>query len=141
MDLLGTAASQALPGGGQVATALAAAPGATGWPEHVMAQAPDNPVRVTVTRAPVGLALDHVTGEALRAQPEGATWNAWPDEVHGTLVLGWVGDRLPKVAAGLGIVMVATRLQLWWPGGAGAGFRTSATLLALLVTGMAWTGM
>ncbi len=164
------ASGEALAPEAQLAAAVAAVPGGTGWSEYVTAYAPENPVRITVAGpdTPVVVALDPATGEALRLTPEGSTWNAWLEEIHGTLLLGWVGDRLIEVAAGLGLIMVATGLYLWWPRERGAGralrdvlvprlsargraawrswhavggFWASAALLAFLVTGMAWTGV
>lgn len=37
--------------------------------------------------------------------------------IHGTLLIGTVGDRLIEIAAGFGIVLIVTGVYLWWPRG------------------------
>jgi uncharacterized iron-regulated membrane protein len=93
------------------------------------------------------------------------TWFYWASDIHGTLLLGDVGDRLLEIAAGLGIVVVLSGLYLWWPrdgrpllralvpnlaargralwkelhGAVGA--TISIVLLFFLISGLAWTGI
>ncbi len=93
------------------------------------------------------------------------TWFNWASKIHGTLLLGDLGDRLIEIAAGLGILLVLTGLYLWWPRnarsltralvpnltGSGrtlwkelhvtAGFYMSVVLLFFLISGLAWTGI
>jgi uncharacterized iron-regulated membrane protein len=93
------------------------------------------------------------------------TWFYWADKIHGTLLMGDVGDRLLEIAAGLGLVLVLTGLYLWWPrngrGWAQAlfprltarkralwkeihvtlGFYLSVLLVFFLISGLAWTGI
>lgn len=37
------------------------------------------------------------------------------DKIHGTLLIGTLGDRLIEIAASLGMVLIATGVYLWWP--------------------------
>ncbi|WP_210528598.1 PepSY-associated TM helix domain-containing protein [Rubellimicrobium arenae] len=160
-------AAQALSVEGQVAAALAAVPGGTAVSAYATAYAPGNPVLVTVAgpETPVVVALNPYTGEALRLTADGQTWEAWLEDIHGTLLIGTLGDRLIEIASGLGFVLLATGLYLWWPRGGRpwrdllvprmtargrslwkslhtvVGFWVSAALLVFLLTGMAWTGV
>ncbi|WP_034343008.1 PepSY-associated TM helix domain-containing protein [Deinococcus misasensis] len=84
--------------------------------------------------------------------------------IHGTFLLGDLGDRLIEIAAGLGVVLLITGLYLWWPRKNGiygtlkvrknlkgrqlwrdlhavGGFWVGGTLLFFLISGMAWTGI
>jgi uncharacterized iron-regulated membrane protein len=115
--------------------------------------------------------LDH----AVSVDPHGAkilgsivkddTWFYWADHIHGTLLIGDIGDRMIEIAAGLGIVLVLTGLYLWWPrDGRGllqvlvpnvrargrqfwkelhmtAGFFIGVILLFFFVSGLSWTGI
>jgi uncharacterized iron-regulated membrane protein len=115
--------------------------------------------------------IDHVVsvdphdGKILGTIEKQKTWFYWADTVHGTLLIGDVGDRIQEIAAGLGIVMVLTGLYLWWPrDGRGlgsvllpnlwakgrrlwkelhvtAGFYISIVLLFFLISGLSWTGI
>lgn len=93
------------------------------------------------------------------------TWFYWASDIHGTLLLGDVGDRLLEIAAGLGIVVILSGVYLWWPrdgrpflralvpnlalrgralwkelhGAVGA--TISIVLLFFLISGLAWTGI
>jgi uncharacterized iron-regulated membrane protein len=111
------------------------------------------------------VAVDPYTAQVLRLLDKEHTAFAWAEKIHGTLLLGDVGDRLIEIAAGLGIVMVVTGIYLWWPRGgtrwaqalvpdlrltgrlwwrslhASAGFWLSAGLLVFLLTGLSWTGV
>ncbi len=83
--------------------------------------------------------------------------------IHGTLLIGTIGDRLIELAAGLGIVLLITGMYLWWPRGTGllASFRVRSqssrgfarsihvivgvlfapVLLFYLISGLAWSGI
>lgn len=119
-------------------------------------------VRDGVTEA---VAVDPYTAQVLQLVDKENTIFAWAEKIHGTLLLGDVGDRLIEVAAGFGIVMIVTGLYLWWPRGgtrwarvlvpdlrlkgrpwwrslhASVGFWLSALLLTFLLTGLSWTGV
>ncbi len=90
---------------------------------------------------------------------------AWAQRIHGTLLIGDLGDRLIEIAAWATLVMLVTGLVLWWPRG-GLGWRsrlwpgarrrglawwrslhgslglcTGAVLLVFLLSGLTWTGV
>ncbi len=111
------------------------------------------------------VAVNPYTGDVLKVVDKGNTVFAWAERIHGTLLIGDVGDRLIEIAAGLGIVMIVTGLYLWWPRGAtrwaqvlvpdlrlkgrlwwrslhaSVGFWISALLFMFLLTGLSWTGV
>lgn len=55
------------------------------------------------------------TAAVVKAVDKDHTVFAWAEKIHGTLLIGDVGDRLIEVAAGLGLVMIITGLYLFWP--------------------------
>jgi uncharacterized iron-regulated membrane protein len=84
--------------------------------------------------------------------------------IHGSLMLGHVGDWIVELAASWAIVMILTGLYLWWPDGRGlagvlwprlhlgtraawrdlhavTGFWVSGLALVLLITGLPWAGV
>lgn len=87
------------------------------------------------------------------------------NRIHGTLLIGTLGDRLIEIAAGFGIVLIVTGLYLWWPRDGKSwrsvlipqvaargrqlwkslhptlGFYISIILTAFLLTGLTWTGV
>lgn len=88
----------------------------------------------------------------------------WASKIHGTLLLGDLGDRLLEIAAGLGIILLLTGLYMWWPrNGRGlkqalvprllrgrgfwrelhisAGAYFAVVLLFFLLSGLSWTGI
>jgi uncharacterized iron-regulated membrane protein len=93
------------------------------------------------------------------------TWFYWANKIHGTLLIGNVGDWIQEIAAGLGIVLVLTGIYLWWPrNGRGlraalvpnlaargrtlwkelhqaTGFFLAIVLVFFFVSGLAWTGV
>lgn len=110
------------------------------------------------------VAVDPWTGAVVGQHPYCAGWYDTLDTLHGTLMLGTVGDRLIETAASLGIVLIVTGIYLWWPrkGGFGAalvpnlaargrplwkslhatvGVWSSVLLLAFLVSGLSWAGI
>lgn len=105
--------------------------------------------------------VDPYTGAVLGAQDPLRTPYAWAKKVHGTLLLGTVGDLLVEVVAGFAVLLIATGLFLWWPRGeqgavlwprvrgrrrlgwrdlhASVGFWGSGVLAFFLLSGLAWT--
>lgn len=166
-DRLGIPATgQALPLADQQAAALAAVPGATAVSEYIAPYSATHPALFNVAADPAMIvALNPYSGEVLRQTPDGGTWYAWLERVHGTLLIGDLGDRLIEIAASLGLLLVATGLYLVWPreaGGLRAMFvpRLAATgralwksmhqvvgtwmsiiLVFFLITGLAWAGI
>lgn len=111
------------------------------------------------------VSVDPHDGRVLGTIVKDETWFYWANNIHGTLMIGDVGDRIQEIAAGLGIVLVLTGLYLWWPrNGRGlaqalvpdlsargrslwkslhvtTGFYLSAVLLLFLVSGLSWSGV
>ncbi|MBL9047570.1 MAG: PepSY domain-containing protein [Tabrizicola sp.] len=147
--------------------ALAAVPGATGMVEYIAPYSPTNPALFEVADGADGMivALNPYTGEILRQTVSGDTWNIFFETIHGTLMIGDLGDRLIEIATSLGVLLVATGLYLVWPrkkGGTRAMFipdlaakgrawwkslhQTVGTWISLvlvffLITGLAWAGI
>lgn len=157
----------ALPLADQQAAAMAAVPGATGMAEYIAPYSATNPAlfNVQAGEEAVIFALNPYTAEVLRQTPDGGTWNAWLEKIHGTLLIGDLGDRLIEIAASLGLLLVATGLYLVWPREAGGlramviprlsakgralwkslhqvvGTWMSVILVLFLITGLAWAGI
>jgi len=111
------------------------------------------------------VSVDPHDGKILGSIVKDDTWFYWANRIHGTLLIGDLGDRLQEIAAGLGIVLVLTGLYLWWPRSGRdwaqalvpnlalrgralwrqlhmtLGFYFSILLLFFLISGMAWTGI
>lgn len=135
--------------------------------EYIAPRAPDEASWFVVERDGLteAVAVDPHTAQVLHLVDKGDTVFAWAERIHGTLLIGDMGDRLIEIAAGLGIVMIVTGLYLWWPRGAtrwaqvlvpdlrlkgrlwwrslhaSVGFWISAVLLMFLLTGLSWTGV
>ena len=121
--------------------------------------------RVDQGEAAFMVAVDPYTGTVVEQWPRQAGWYDFATDIHGTLLIGDVGDRLIEVAAGFGIVLIVTGLYLWWPrNGESAlsvlvpnlaargrnlwkslhrsiGFWVSAILLVFLLSGLSWAGI
>lgn len=111
----------------------------------------------------LNLFVDPYRGVLLGAQDARYNLQALARGLHGELLAGPLGDRLIELAAGWGIVLLASGLYLGWPRGRGlagvlwprwsrrgralwrdlhvsVGVWSAALLLFLLLSGMAWTG-
>ena len=160
------AAGEALPVGAQASAAKAL------FPDGALTQyiAPPTPDRaslfnITVDEKAMIVAVDPYTGEALGALEKDSTWFYFASAIHGTLMIGDLGDRLLEIAAGLAIILVVTGLYLWWPRNerslartlvpdlstrgrafwkelhVSIGFYIAIVLLFFLVSGLAWAGV
>jgi uncharacterized iron-regulated membrane protein len=113
----------------------------------------------------LALAVDPYRNEVLRLVDKERTPYAWAERIHGTLLIGDVGDRLIEVAAWAALVMLLTGAVLWWPRGrqtwasrmrtqphakgrlwwrslhASLGVWTGVLLIGFLLTGLTWTGI
>ncbi|SNS31849.1 PepSY-associated TM helix domain-containing protein [Tropicimonas sediminicola] len=112
-----------------------------------------------------GVALDPYTGDVLHSFPWRAGWYDFANDVHGTLLLGTLGDRMIEIAASLAVVLIATGLYLNWPRN-GSGWRNalvpqldargrsfwkslhgalgtwvSLILMLFLLSGLSWAGI
>jgi uncharacterized iron-regulated membrane protein len=107
--------------------------------------------------------VDPYTGEVLGDQDPNRTLYAWAKGIHGTLLLGTVGDYLIEIVAGFAVLLVVSGLYLWWPrdgrtlwgvlfprvaGRGRPGWRDlhgaigvwiAPVLLFFLISGLAWT--
>ncbi len=161
------AAESALSLEDQGKAALSAVAGAVGLVEYIAPYSATNPALFEVADGADGvvIALNPYTGDILRQTVSGDTWNAFLEKIHGTLLIGDLGDRLIEIATCLGLLLVATGLYLVWPrqkGGARAMFipdlaargrawwkslhQTVGTWISLvlvffLITGQSWAGI
>lgn len=159
-------AAQTVPVSVQANAAVAAVPGSA-LVQYIVPRAPEQPAvfRVTLDTQSTMVAVDPYRGTVL------GTWNRRDalydvaNLIHGTLLIGTVGDRLIEIAAGFGIVLIVTGVYLWWPR-EGRGLATSlrphlsgrgrqvwkslhqtigiyvaVLLLLFLISGLTWTGI
>lgn len=110
------------------------------------------------SHAPAGQAsfVDPYTGEILDEVELGRSPADWAQRIHGTLLMGQVGDVLLEIVAGFGILLIGSGVYLYWPTGqtkrpaAGRrglwrrlhgviGISISFILLLFLFSGLAWT--
>lgn len=158
----------ALPLAAQEEAARAAVPGTKGLSGYTAPYDARTPALFSVRDAQGAeqvVALDPYRGTALRVTADGETWNAFAEDIHGTLLIGKLGDRLIEIAACLGLFLIASGAYLWWPrNGATArdlfvprlaargrsfwkslhsatGAWTAILLAFFFVTGLAWTGV
>jgi uncharacterized iron-regulated membrane protein len=148
----------------QAAAAVAAVPGG------VVGQyiAPMGPDRVAIFKVDVGdvsttAVVDPYTATVTETFPWQDGWYEFANDVHGSLLIGNVGDILIEIAASLGIILVATGVYLWWPrDGARAqltpdlaakgrgwwksmhqvtGIWVAAVMVVFLISGLSWAGV
>ena len=99
------------------AAAEAAVPGAV--TQYIAPLGTDNVAAMAVkTEAGVtGVTLNPYTAEVLHTFPWRAGWYDYITDIHGSLLIGTLGDRLIEAAASLGLMLVVTGLYLHWPRG------------------------
>lgn len=112
-----------------------------------------------------GVAVNPYTAEVLHVFPWRAGWYDFANKIHGTLLIGVVGDRMVEIAASLAIIMVASGLYLHWPRNGATwrntvlprlsargrtfwkslhgvlGFWIALLLLVFLISGLSWSGV
>lgn len=132
--------------------------------------APRTPEQASLFRINQGdssfmVAVDPYTGKALGHWDRRNGLYDLAETIHGTLLIGDLGDRLIEIASGFGIVLVVTGLYLWWPrdnkGFAtvlipqlsakgrqlwkslhlSVGFYASLFLVVFLLSGLTWAGI
>ncbi|WP_419901381.1 PepSY-associated TM helix domain-containing protein [Kiloniella sp.] len=105
------------------------------------------------------------TAEIIGTVEKDTTWFYFANDIHGSLLIGDLGDRLLEIAAGLTLILIVTGLYLWWPrDGKGLrrvlmpnlsakgrsflkelhvsiGFYISVVLFFFLISGLAWAGV
>lgn len=155
---------QPLPVSQLIAVAEGALPGASATlyvsplsPGHIAA------VAVAAGDTTTGVTLNPYTGEVLNRFPWRAGWYDWLTDIHGSLLIGTLGDRLVEAAASLGLLLVATGIYLHWPRegwGKALTVRTAARgrafwkslhgalglwisllLVVFLISGLSWAGI
>ncbi|MFN3994651.1 MAG: PepSY-associated TM helix domain-containing protein [Tabrizicola flagellatus] len=109
------------------AAAEAAVPGAHAV-QYIAPMGPDRVAAFAVASGDgrTGVTLNPYTGEVVETFP----WAGWYDlasDIHGTLLIGDLGDRLIEAAASLGLLLIASGIYLHWPRN-GAGWRQALTL-------------
>ncbi|MTI43857.1 PepSY domain-containing protein [Roseibium hamelinense] len=111
------------------------------------------------------VAVNPYSAEVIDVWDRRAGWYDFASDIHGTLLIGTLGDRLIEIAASFGIVLVVTGLYLWWPRGGASllsafvpdlslrsrglwknlhqtvGLYCSLLLVVFLVSGLAWAGI
>ena len=152
--------------GAQAQAVLARLPGAQ-LKEYVAPKHAEVPAwfSVKVDGHVEAVAVNPYTAEVIRTVDKENTVFAWAEKIHGTLLIGDVGDWLIEIAAGLGIVLIVTGVYMAWPR-AGNGWRQllvpdlsargrvwwkslhvsvafwmSLVLTFFLVTGLSWAGV
>lgn len=119
-------------------------------------------VSATVDGQPHTIYVDAGTGRLCGVVDDGHRLGLTAEKIHGTLLMGDVGDRLIEIAAGLGVVLLLSGLYLWFPRvGRGSakvlgrwhgrlawrkahaltGLLLAPALLFYLISGLAWTGV
>src|SRR6188768_3638722 len=121
-DFRGLATQGAVSPNAQLDAALAAVPGASFYayrlPEHAGDAAmihlglSDGRGMLDIFVSPQGQVLGAIDPEARTSETI--------KRLHGSLMIGRVGDWLVELAASWAIVMIVTGLYLWWPRGRGA---------------------
>ncbi|MFV0333927.1 MAG: PepSY-associated TM helix domain-containing protein [Tropicimonas sp.] len=116
------------------AAAEAAVPGGAAT-QYVAPLGPDRVAafKVVAGDAATGVTLDPYTGEVLHSFPWRAGWYDLANDIHGSLLIGDLGDRLIEAAASLGLLLIATGLYLHWP-------RNGSGLRRMLVPSFAKSG-
>jgi uncharacterized iron-regulated membrane protein len=165
-DFRGLSTAGAVSPNAQLDTVLAAVPGASFYayrlPERpgdaamIHLGLPDGRGMLDVFVSPQGRVLGSIAPEARISETI--------KRLHGSLMIGRLGDWLVELAASWAIVMIVTGLCLWWPRGRGAagviwprlrsgrrlfwrdlhavtGFWVAGLALVLLLTGLPWAGV
>ena len=144
--------------------AEAAVPGSTAT-QYVASLSPDHIATVAVLAGEVttGVTLNPYTGKVLNQFPWRAGWYDFLTDIHGSLLIGDVGDWMIEAAASLGLLLLISGIFLHWPreGWAKAltvqttakgrafwkslhgavGLWISVLLVAFLISGLSWTGL
>ena len=167
-DWRGLSLTQTVSSDTQLATAMAAVPGAT-FHNYRLPQASNDAAVIHVGLADgKGMRDIYVapSGELLAIVDPEAMISATIRRFHGTLLMGKFGSTLVEIAATLAIIMILTGLFLWWPRKNGAsrpssgrfwprlkggvrqfwrdlhavtGFWVAGLALVLLFSGLPWT--
>lgn len=131
---------------------------------------PEDPTSAAFIEVAVGdvghvLSVQPYTNKILGDVIKDDTWYYFANDIHGTLLIGDLGDRLIEIAASLGIILIVTGLYMWWPREGSnfrqvllpnlttkgrrfwkdlhvtSGFYISIFLMFFLLSGLAWAGV
>jgi uncharacterized iron-regulated membrane protein len=120
--------------------------------------------KVTSEDAATTVVIDPYTGTVVDSFPWRAGWYDFATEIHGTLLIGDLGDYLIEAAASLGIIMVVSGVYLHWPRGRTVGSMVvpnlaargrafwkslhgvvglwlSVVMLVFFISGLSWAGI
>lgn len=112
----------------------------------------------------LAVVIDPYSGAVVNTFPWRAGWYDFANDIHGTLLIGDLGDYLIEAAASLGIILVVSGLYLHWPRKAGVrrmlvpeltargrglwkslhgvvGVWMSVVMLVFLLSGLSWAGV
>jgi uncharacterized iron-regulated membrane protein len=156
---------EAKPISAQAKAALASVPDGK-FSTYIAPSAINRPAYFEVSKgdAVFAVAVDPYSGTVLDSHDERSTYRALAEKIHGTFLIGDLGDRLIEIAASLTMVLVATGLYMWWPRNGGflsalvpnlstrgrffwkemhkaTGVWISIFLALFMLTGLAWTGV
>ncbi|KDM93367.1 PepSY-associated TM helix domain-containing protein [Photobacterium galatheae] len=105
------------------------------------------------------------TAEVLGSLDRDNNLYAWAESIHGTLLMGDMGDRLIELAASFAVILIVSGAYLWWPRDnaskagmfrirltrgkrtfwrdlhANLGVVTAVFLLLFLLSGLSWSGI
>ncbi|GAA0780046.1 PepSY domain-containing protein [Roseibium denhamense] len=109
------------------------------------------------------VAVNPYTGDVIESWVRRDGWYDFMSDIHGTLLIGDLGDRLIEIAAGFAIVLIVTGAYLWWPRSGSTnrfvpdmaargrslwkslhqviGIYCSLILVVFLLSGLAWAGV
>lgn len=159
-------AGQTLAVSAQADAAASAVPGGT-LVQYIVPRTPAEPAvfRVNTDTQSMMVAVDPYRGTVLGSWERRNGLYDLANVIHGTLLIGDIGDRLIEIAAGFAIVLIVTGIYLWWPrDGRGlarslvpqfsgrsrqvwkslhqtVGIYISIVMLAFLVSGLSWAGI
>ncbi len=100
----------------QAASAVAVVPGGA-VSQYI---APMGTDRVAVFKVDAGdaamaVVVDPYTAAVTETFPWRAGWYDFATDIHGSLLIGNIGDIMIEIAASLGSILVVTGVYLWWP--------------------------
>jgi uncharacterized iron-regulated membrane protein len=150
----------------QAASALSAVPNGT-LVQYIAPRTGTEPAvfRVKAGDAATMVAVDPSNAAVLGSWERRNALYDLADTIHGTLLIGTVGDRLVEIAAGFAVMLIVTGIYMWWPRDGRSlassliptisgksrqvwkslhqtiGVYASIILLAFLLSGLTWAGI
>lgn len=120
--------------------------------------------QVTAEETSLAVLVDPYSGAVVETFAWRAGWYDFASSVHGSLLLGDLGDWLIEAAASLAVILLVTGLWLHWPRGSGwrktllpkvaftsraawkamhgaVGMWASVLMLVFLISGLSWSGV